>query len=131
MPTFPAKIDFYKARDFGETLNVSFLFIRHHFKGMMLGMLFIAGPFVLVGSVIPILVFSRLSGPLVGTDNWLANAGASMVVNVLALMLGVVMAIGVIYEYILLTTTAKTARAGSRRANSGRSSGATSGGCWR
>jgi hypothetical protein len=69
---------------------------------MMLGMLFIAGPFVLVGSVIPILVFSRLSGPLAGTDNWLANAGASMVVNVLALMLGLVMAIGVIYEYILL-----------------------------
>jgi hypothetical protein len=102
MPTFPAKIDFHKARDFGETLNVSFVFIRHHFKGMMLGMLFIAGPFVLVGSVIPVLVFSRLSGPLAGTDNWLTNAGASMVVNVLALMLGVVMAIGVIYEYILL-----------------------------
>jgi hypothetical protein len=90
---------------------VSFLFIRHHVKGMMLGMLFIAGPFVLVGSVIPILVFSRftgvkagtdLSGPIAGGDNWLSNAGASMVVNVLALMLGVVMAIGVIYEYILL-----------------------------
>ena len=111
MPTFPAKIDFHKARDFGETLNVSFLFIRQHLKGMMLGMLFIAGPFVLVGSVIPILVFSRLSsvkagtdlsGPMAGGGNWLANAGASMVVNVLALILGVVMAIGVIYEYILL-----------------------------
>ncbi|HEX8531661.1 MAG TPA: hypothetical protein VF646_16630, partial [Cytophagales bacterium] len=107
MPTLPAKIDFHKARDFGETLNVSFLFVRQHFKGMMLGMLFIAGPFVLVGSVIPILLFSRLSGvsaseDLSGADNWLVNAGASMMVNVLALMLGVVMAIGVIYEYILL-----------------------------
>lgn len=109
MPTFPAKIDFHKARDFGETLNVSFLFVRQHFKSMMLGMLFIAGPFVLVGSVIPILLFSRLSGMsasdnLLGTgpDNWLVNAGASMIVNVLALLLGMVMAIGVIYEYILL-----------------------------
>ena len=105
MPTLPAKIDFHKARDFGETLNVSFLFIRQHVKGMMLGMLLIAGPFVLVGSVIPILVFSRFSDAkagLAGGDNWLANAGASMVVNVLALMLGIVMAIGVIYEYILL-----------------------------
>jgi hypothetical protein len=110
MPTLPAKIDFHKARDFGETLNVSFLFVRQHFKGMMLGMLFIAGPFVLVGSVIPILLFSRLSGGVSasedfvgpGSGNWLVNAGASMLVNVLALLLGMVMAIGVIYEYILL-----------------------------
>ncbi len=102
MPTVPAKIDFHKARDFGETLNVSFLFIRQHFKPLMLGMLFIAGPFVLVGSVIPIMMLSRLSGPAAESSSWLVNFGTSTLVNILASLVGAVMAVGVVYEYILL-----------------------------
>lgn len=102
MPNFPAKIDFHKARDFGETLNVSFLFIRQNFKAMMLGMLFIAGPFVLVGSVIPVMMLSRLSAPNAGSDSWLVNLGASTLVNLMASIMGAVMAVGVIYEYILI-----------------------------
>jgi hypothetical protein len=102
MPIAAAKIDFHKARDFGDTLNISFQFIRQNFKAMMLGMLFIAGPFVLVGSVIPVMMFSRLSAPDSTNEGWLVNFGTSTLVNMLASIVGVIMAVGVIYEYILL-----------------------------
>ncbi len=102
MPTFPARIDFRRVRDFGEILNVSFLFIRQHFKPMMLGMLFIAGPFVLVGSVIPVMMLTRFSSPASESDSWLVGLGASTLVNMAASIVGSVMAAGVIYEYILI-----------------------------
>lgn len=102
MPIIPVRIDFRKTRDFGETLNVSFLFIIKHFRQMMLGMLFIAGPFVLVGSIIPVMLLTRFTSPASDAEGWLVGLGTSTLVNMLAFQMGSVMAVGVVYEYILI-----------------------------
>ncbi|QHT69877.1 hypothetical protein GXP67_26125 [Rhodocytophaga rosea] len=94
------KIEFRRKRDFGEILNVSFTFIRQNYQPIFKSLLFIAGPFILVGSVLPGLLFS----PSFGTE----EGGLSQVdftqviVNVLSFVVGSVMAVGVVYEYMLL-----------------------------
>jgi hypothetical protein len=94
------KIEFRKKRDFGEILNVSFTFIRQNYQPIFKSLLFIAGPFVLVGSVLPGLLFS----PSIGTE----EAGFSqidltqVIVNILSFVVGSVLAVGVVYEYMLL-----------------------------
>jgi hypothetical protein len=45
-------IEFQRARDFGKKLNATFEFIRQNFKPLGKSILFIAGPPVLVGSII-------------------------------------------------------------------------------
>lgn len=95
------KIEFRKTRDFGEVLNASFFFIRQNFKPLLLNLFFIAGPFILVGSVIP----GLLIYPWIGshsTDSFGGVAFSSMIVNILSFFLGSLMAVGTIYEYMLL-----------------------------
>ena len=48
------RIEFYKVRDFGEVLTVTFDFVRENFKPLMKGWLYIAGPFALTSAVISI-----------------------------------------------------------------------------
>jgi hypothetical protein len=95
------RIEFRKKRDFGEILNVSFTFIRQHFHPIFKNLLFIAGPFVLVGSVLPGLLLYPLMG------NTQENAFSqidftNIIVNILSFIVGSVMAIGTVYEYMLL-----------------------------
>jgi hypothetical protein len=45
------KIIFRQARDFGETFNVTFKFLRQNFKHFFKSLLFIAGPFVFITAI--------------------------------------------------------------------------------
>jgi hypothetical protein len=45
------KIIFAKARDFSEKLNDTFSFLRQNFKNLATAVLFVAGPFTLVGGI--------------------------------------------------------------------------------
>jgi hypothetical protein len=45
------KINFRVSRDFGETFNASFKFIRQNFKQFFASLLLIAGPFVLISAI--------------------------------------------------------------------------------
>jgi hypothetical protein len=100
------KIEFKQARDFGEVFNTSILFVKENFKPLFFGLLLIAGPFVLVGSVLPILINLKLTsgGFNIGMENsdFLYQLGASTLVNVASSLIGGVMVVGVVYEYILL-----------------------------
>lgn len=94
------KIEFRKKRDFGEVLNVSFAFIRQNYQLIFKSLLFIAGPFVLVGSVLPGLLFSPSLGAAEGGFSQVDFT--QIIVNVLSFIVGSVMAVGVVYEYMLL-----------------------------
>jgi hypothetical protein len=45
------KIIFSQARDFSEKLNDTFTFLRQNFRNLSLSLLFIAGPFTLIGGI--------------------------------------------------------------------------------
>jgi hypothetical protein len=95
------KIEFRKKRDFGEILNISFTFLRQHLKPVFKSLLFIAGPFILVGSVLPGLLFY----PWIGADSPAGFSSfdiSSVLVNILSFIVGVVMAITTLYQYMLL-----------------------------
>ncbi len=98
------KIEFRKVRDFGETLNVSALFLRQNFKPIMRHLLILAGPFMLVGSVAPVLTLNRASVPSSYAIDPVSQFFASYGVNVIALFIGLFMAVTVVYQYILLYT---------------------------
>jgi hypothetical protein len=95
------KIEFRKKRNFGEVLNVSFTFLRQHFKAIFKSLLFIAGPFILVGSVLPGLLFY----PWIGASSGIGFSSfdiSSVLVNILSFIVGSIMAITTIYQYMLL-----------------------------
>ncbi len=106
----PERIEFRKRRDFGEILNISFTFIRQHFKPIFLNLLFIAGPFILVGSVLPGLLFFPLIGDPTGEGSFSQVAFTSIIVNVLSFIVGSVMAVGTVYEYMLLYMKSNTGK---------------------
>jgi hypothetical protein len=95
------KIEFRKKRDFGEILNISFTFLRQHLKPIFKSLLFIAGPFILVGSVLPGLLFYPWIGA--SAENGFSSFDiSSVLVNIVSFMVGMVMAVATIYEYMLL-----------------------------
>ena len=95
------KIEFRKVRDFGEVLNASITFIRQNFKSVMRSLLFIAGPFLLVGSVTPVITLANISTPYLNSQNPVIQVLTAYGVNMIALLIGVVLAVAVLYEYIL------------------------------
>jgi hypothetical protein len=103
----PETIEFRKVRDFGEVLNASFFFIRLHVKPLLLNLLFLAGPFILVGSVLPgLLVIPWISTftdmPDGAAEGFSLSLFMSMLVNFLSFIVGSVMVAGTVYEYMLL-----------------------------
>jgi hypothetical protein len=46
------KITLLQQRDFTELFNVSFRFLRQNFKPFLMALLFIAGPFILIGAIL-------------------------------------------------------------------------------
>jgi hypothetical protein len=95
------KIEFRKKRDFGEILNVSFTFLRQHLKPIFKSLLFIAGPFILVGSVLPGLLFYPWIGATTETG-FSSFDISSVLVNIISFIVGVVMAVATVYQYMLL-----------------------------
>jgi hypothetical protein len=104
------KLEYRKKRDFGQVLNVSFLFLREHLKPIFKSLLFIAGPFILVGSVLPGLLFYPWIGGTTQTG-FSSFDISSVLVNILSFIVGAVMAITTIYQYMLLYMKKETASA--------------------
>ncbi len=102
MSVKPEKIEFRKVRDFGEVLNASFTFIRQNFRPVMRSLLLVAGPFLLVGSITPVITLARVSTPYFSSQHPIIQVLTAYGVNIVALLIGVVMAVAVLYEYILL-----------------------------
>jgi hypothetical protein len=102
------KIEFRKKREFGEILNISFTFLRQHLKPIFKSLLFIAGPFILVGSVLPGLLFYPWIGDTTHTGFSSIDI-SSVLVNILSFIVGSVMAITTIYQYMLLYMKRDTA----------------------
>jgi hypothetical protein len=106
-------IDFQQARDFSKKINTTFEFLRQNFKPLIKSLLFIAGPPMLVGSILAGSLYSDYFGFIgrmsrsAGDVNtpvdflgspvfWLEIIGA-----VLFLFLSGVMIISVVYNYLL------------------------------
>lgn len=56
------KIEFNKVRNFGETLNATFNFIGQNFKKFLKSFIFIAGPFLLIQTIVQVYAYSNLYG---------------------------------------------------------------------
>ncbi len=105
MHTQSVKTEFRKIRDFGDVLGVSFGFIRENFKPLTLGVLFIGGPFMLVGGAVMTLMVVRTSTmgtTSQGSSSFIAEFGISYFVNIMSLLAGAVMVVGVVNSYIRL-----------------------------
>lgn len=105
MYTQSVKTEFRRIRDFGDVLGISFGFIRENFKPLTLSVLFIGGPFMLVGSAVMTLMLVRtstISTTPQGSSSVIADFGLSYFVNIMSLLAGAVMVVGVVNSYIKL-----------------------------
>jgi hypothetical protein len=103
-------IEYHVVRDFSKKMNVTFEFIRQNFKSLGKSILFIAGPCVLVAS----LIIGSFMGTFMNFSNLGANptdmldffASVSFILQILFMMvfflLASVMSIATIYNYIIL-----------------------------
>lgn len=103
------KIELHKTRDFSNKLNATIEFIKENFKPLCKSMLYIAGPFVILGSLFITKIFgdvflmigNDMSG--VGPDeSQLINMGVFGLGAVIFLLLGSTVLIAVVYEYIII-----------------------------
>lgn len=93
------RIEFRRARDFGEIFNASFAFTQQNFKPLGKAVLFIAGPVVLIEGI-----FSGLtqSGSISGRDFYSGIFWAQYGMFILAALFAAVLISGVVYEYVML-----------------------------
>ncbi|MCU0355096.1 MAG: hypothetical protein MUD08_15365 [Cytophagales bacterium] len=104
MSNVAVKTEFRQVRDFGEVFGVSFEFIRQNFKPLCTGVLYIGGPFLLVGSAVLTLMLVRTVSlvPGEGTGFDAVAFGVTYFVNILSLLAGAVMITSVVNGYIKL-----------------------------
>jgi len=118
MQTQPIKTEFRRVRDFGEVFGTGFTFIRENFKPLALAVLYIGGPFLLVGSAVMTLILVRSSslmpnpetGSGYGGSSFLIEFALSYMINILSLLAGAVMITAVINGYIKLYMESPDAR---------------------
>jgi len=102
-------IEYHKTRDFGKKLNATIEFIKQNFKPLFKSLLFIAGPFVMLGSLLFTQLYSNfmtgMMNQMQGVD-FLSNDYISMVVygsiGMLFLIIGGTATIATVNEYIIL-----------------------------
>jgi hypothetical protein len=92
------KIIFSQARDFSEKLNDTFSFLRQNFRNLSLSLIFIAGPFTLIGGIFMGLYQSRILSTLggEGRNNPMGQFEA----------MGMEYFLGVLFSWIALTIVA-------------------------
>ncbi|MCX7743132.1 MAG: hypothetical protein N2167_01060 [Flavobacteriales bacterium] len=98
------QIDFFKIRDLGEVLQVTFLFIRLCFKPLIVGVSFIVLPFFLIGTIFTL---SAMDGIFTPNFSQLGNQLASMVSLMLGLLflgLGGIMLITYVNELLRMVS---------------------------
>lgn len=101
------KIEFHKQRDFGNKLNATIEFIKRNFKPLFKSILFIAGPFLILGSLLMTSIFNflfkNMGTPNIQPDNdMLFNIGASGIGAGIFLLLASIAIISVVYEFMIL-----------------------------
>lgn len=76
-----SKIQFRQVRDFGQKFNSTFEFLRQEFKPLMNAVLYIAGPFIVLGGImgayyqknsLSLMDFSTLSEEVLSDDFWIS-----------------------------------------------------------
>ena len=102
------KIEFQQVRDFGHVFNDGFLFVRQHFKRLFTHLLFIGGPFLLVGVGVSTAGLVRMQGLTAARANtsdivfpW-QDLAFSYLVNIFSFLIGFVMTTGVVNGYVEL-----------------------------
>jgi hypothetical protein len=102
--------DLHRTRDFGRKLNAIVEFIRYNSKPFSKAMLFVAGPFILLGSVL-ITHFMNLymtmtaniaGGGTFNTDFWTAGSLVSLVLGAFVLIIGSIVLITTVFSYVIL-----------------------------
>ncbi len=94
-------VEFYKARDFGQTVSVTFEFLRLHLKTLGKPLLLFSGPFfVLSGFFIGISRQTMFSAGM--TPFSLTQLSLSFLMSILFLLLGIIVLTAIVYSYIIL-----------------------------
>lgn len=112
-------IEFHRTRDFSNKMNVTFEFLRQNFKGLGKGLLFIAGPPVVVtglmlGSFMSDLQSLTSSMTRFGSPNMMADSFATptfwltILLTMVFSIVSSVMALSTINNYIVLYDEKKT-----------------------
>ncbi len=56
-------INFWKARDLGDIINVTFAFVKTHFKSLLTVLVYTAGPFILLSAILGVWLQSNMIMP--------------------------------------------------------------------
>ncbi len=95
------RIDFYKARDFGQTVSVTFEFLRLHLKTLGKPLLMFSGPFFILSGIFTGLsrqtIFTAGMGPFSP-----AQFSLSLIISILFLFAGLILLTAIVYNYIIL-----------------------------
>ncbi|MEL7004538.1 MAG: hypothetical protein AAFN93_17660 [Bacteroidota bacterium] len=103
-------IELHRSRDFGRKLNATIEFIKQNFKYLFKSMLYIAGPFIILGSLFITQVFSNfmnltMQASTRSTDpdlEELASLGGYIAIGAIFLLLGTATIISTVYEYMAI-----------------------------
>ncbi|MFL5728799.1 MAG: hypothetical protein ACJ75J_04855 [Cytophagaceae bacterium] len=100
------KIVFARSRDFSEKLNATFDFVRGNFKGLFMALLYISGPFFLIGGILVGLgqTYLRSMGGRFNGSN-LENIyamGGYTIIGAIINWIALIMVPLVVYEYMCI-----------------------------
>jgi len=102
------QIEFHKQRDFGNKLNATIEFIKQNFKILAKSLLYIAGPFVVIGSLLFVQVYSGFlrsianESQLSHIEENLTSMVSFGVAGLLFLMVGSTFVIAVVNDFMIL-----------------------------
>lgn len=102
------QIELHKQRDFGSKLNVTIEFVKRNFKPLYKSIIYIAGPFLLLGSLLMTSVFNysfQSMGNPTGTPpdaDMFFSLGIKGIGSFVFLLLASVALISVVYEFLKL-----------------------------
>lgn len=99
MPTTQEKIEFYKLREFSDKVNVTFAFIKGHFKSLVKIALLIGVPLGLL-SGIALSFFARSMTSFQEENPLFGLAGASYLVMVFGAVIGISFLTSALYSYM-------------------------------
>ncbi|UZR94272.1 hypothetical protein [Chondrinema litorale] len=106
-----SKIDLRKIRDFGTNVSISIEFIKENFTPFIKSLIFIAGPFILISSILSGIFMSEFMSMMLNPSaNVVAgpfsmlpeNFSTYMLNGVLIQFIGLIAVIAVTYRYLLL-----------------------------
>jgi hypothetical protein len=110
----PKPIEYRRRRDFGESVSVTFEFLRQHFRPLGRAVLFICGPVILIVSVVGGIFYAGLvemmsfstEGRIRDPEAYLADFLGNMGVTFLLSMVAITFIAGVVNEYIRIAADA-------------------------